>query len=180
MHFIIGTLIAVASLVYWLGMASRGAREISSLAHDVKNMPRRRKFQKDASKEALDMIDDPVDAAAILMIAIARSNGVGSGGGGRVSDIEGEEICRLLENKMQLTPDHAEDLILQLKALTQQITLQDTLLFRMVDVLRGNITADDAQDLAQMLEAVAASDGPPSLDQKEMVRRFKERMGISY
>jgi len=173
MHIIIGGLIAVASLIYWLGMASRGAREISSLAHDVKNMPRRRKFQKQASQTALDVIDDPVDAAAILMIAIARSD-IDS----RVSDIEDGVICRLLENEMQLPKDHAADLLLQLKAMTSQIVLQDTLLFRMIDVLRGKISTDDALGLAKMLETVAVCDGEASLDQSELIRRFKERMGI--
>lgn len=173
MHFIIGVLIAIASLIYWLGMASRGAREISGLANDVKNMPRRRKFQKQASQTALDLIESPVDAAAVIMIAVARSDGDGS-----VSGDEADMICMLLEKEMQLSEDDAADLLLQLKALTQQIILQDTLLLNMVDVLRGNIRHDEALELAKMMERVAQSDGPASLDQKEIIRRFKDRMGV--
>ena len=56
MHYLIGTLIAFASLIYWMGQASKGARELSSMASGLKNMPRRRKFQKSASKTALDLI----------------------------------------------------------------------------------------------------------------------------
>jgi len=173
MHFVIGVLIAIASLIYWLGMASRGAREIGSLASDVKNMPRRRRFQKNASKEALDIIEDPVDAAVILMIAVARSDG-----GGRVSAEEDAMICTLLQETMQWPKDEAANLLLQLKALTSHVILQDTLLFRMIDVLRGQISPDESAELAAMMEQVAQCEGPASLDQTDIIRRFKERMGI--
>lgn len=175
MHFVIGILIAAASLVYWLGMASRGAREISSLASDVKNMPRRRKFKKAASKEALELIDDPVDAATILMIAVARS-----GTDSRVSDHEGDVIRLLLERNMELPVGHAKDLLIQLKALTSQVVLQDTLLFAMIDVLRGQIDSGEAAGLADMMREVARVDGEISRDQSELIRRFKERMGVDY
>ena len=175
MHLVIGILIAAASLVYWLGMASRGAREISNLAHDVKNMPRRRKFKKSASKEALDLIDDPVDAAAILMIAVARS-----GNDKRVSDDEYDVIKHLLAHHMQMPEPHAEDLLIQLKALTQHVTLQDTLLFAMIDVLRGKIDTDEALGLADMMREVALADGSMNNDQSEIIRRFKERMGVGH
>ena len=175
MHFIIGILIAAASLVYWLGMASRGAREISNLAHDVKNMPRRRKFQKSASKEAIDLIDDPIDAAIVLMICVARSDG-----NARVSDIEKKKITQLLMQNMELTEDYADDSLIQLMAMTSQIILQDTLLFAMIDVLRGKINNDEASGLVDMMSEVAQCDGDISQDQSELIRRFKERMGIGY
>ena len=175
MHYLIGTLIAFASLVYWLGQASRGAREISSMASGLKNMPRRRKFKKEASRSALELIDNPVEAATIVMIAVARS-----GGDKRVSDIEAKKIIRLLVGNMELAADYAEDLLIQMKAVTGQIVLQDTLMFAMIDVLRGKINNDEASGLADMMSEVARCDGDVSLDQSEIIRRFKERMGVSH
>ena len=175
MHYLIGTLIAFASLIYWMGQASKGAREISSMATGIKNMPRRRKFQKAASKTALELIDDPVEAATIVMIAVSRSDG-----DKRVSFYEADVIKHLLETHMELRASHAEDILIQMKAVTSQIVLQDTLLMAMIDVLRGSIEADEAAGLADMMSEVAKADGPMSQDQSELIRRFKERMGIGY
>ena len=175
MHYLIGTLIAFASLIYWMGQASKGARELSSMASGLKNMPRRRKFQKSASKTALDLIDDPIEAAAIIMIAVARSDG-----DKRVSFYEADVITHLLETHMELRASRAEDILIQMKAVTSQIVLQDTLLMAMIDVLRGTIDEDDAVGLADMMSEVAKADGPISHDQSELIRSFKERMGIGY
>lgn len=175
MHFAIGILIAAASLVYWLGMASKGAREISSTASGLANLPRRRRFQKKASQSALELIEDPVEAATIAMIAVARSDG-----NKQVSDTEAEVIKHLLSTHMDLRLGQAEDLLIQSEAMTQQIALQDTLMMAMIDVLRGAINTDEAASLADMLNEVALADGPMSVDQKEMIRRFKERLGVEY
>lgn len=175
MHFVIGILIAAASLVYWLGMASKGAREISSTASGLKNMPRKRRFQKKAAQSALELINDPVEAAIVSMIAVSRAND-----DGRVSEIESACIHDLLVENMQWTRDHAEDMLIQLKANTSQIVLHDTLMMAMIDVLRGTVDAAEAADLASMLEMVAQSDGPMNPDQKEMIHRFKERLGVGY
>ena len=175
MHYLIGTLIAFASLVYWMGQASKGAREISSIASGIKNMPRRRKFQKEASRTALELIDDPVEAAVIAMIAVARSDG-----DKRVSFYEADVIKHLLEQNMELRASHAEDILIQMKAITSQIVLQETLMMAMVDVLRGNIEADEAAGLADMMNEVAKAGGPISHDQSELIRRFKERMGVGF
>ena len=81
---------------------------------------------------------------------------------------------------MELKEDYADDSFIQLMAMTSQIILQDTLLFAMIDVLRGKINNDEASGLADMMSEVAQCDGDISQDQSELIRRFKERMGIGY
>jgi hypothetical protein len=46
-----------------------------------------------------------------------------------------------------------------------------------VDVLRGGIDRDDAVRLAGMMERVANVQGPTQ-EQREFVRRYRERMGL--
>jgi len=173
MH-IIGILIAVASLVYWLGMASRGAREVSNLVGDVKNMPRRRKFQKSASKTAIDTIEAPIDAATMLLVAMAKASGQGV-----ISATQTKMMCSELRANMQLDVNHADDLVTQMTAISHQVVQADTLLYPMVDVLRGQISMDDARDLANMMERVAMCESEMTPDQSSILRRYKERMGLA-
>jgi len=79
---------------------------------------------------------------------------------------------------MQLSKDVADGLYRQMHSLTYEITLPESALFPMVDILKNKIDRDEAKDLALMMESVARLKATANNEQSEFIRRFRERMGL--
>ena len=173
MHFIIGILIAVATLVFWMGRAARGAGDIVDAANTIANLPRKRRFQKKYHKGGFDLVESPVEAATVLMISTAKMSGEK-----RVTEPEELEIIGLLRNEMQMSADDADGLYRQMRNLIHDVVLPESALFPMVAVLKDSIDRDEALDLADMMTTVADVDDEANAEQLEFIRRFRERMGL--
>ena len=173
MHYILGLLATVAALAYWFNRASRGANEIADAANTLQNLPRKMRYRKKAGKRGLDLVEDPVEAAAVLMIALARSDG-----SGRVSETQSAKITSLLRKNMQLDRGTAEDMVLQMRSLSQYLTQPESTLFPMISVLQNSISTAEARELAGMLRELAGTDSDINMDQKDLIRRFEDRMGL--
>lgn len=172
MH-IIGILTTIAIAIFWISRAVRGSRDIADAARRFKNRPRQDKFRKLHGKSGYSLVETPIEAATALMIATARLDSLRG-----VSEAEIAAITLQLENYMQLNTDTADGLYRQMYNLTQDITLPETALFPMVDILKTSIERDEAVELAQMMERVANCETPATAEQKEFIRRFKERMNL--
>lgn len=172
MH-LIGIITAIAMAIFWLSRAARGTRDIADAASGIKNLPRKRKFQKSYGKTGYDLVESPVEAATVLMISTARMDTLRG-----VSEAEIAAITLELENHMKLDPESADAIYRQMRGLTQEITLPESALFPMIDILKSEIDRDDAMQLAAMLERVASCETSATQEQLEFIRRFKERMGI--
>ena len=172
MH-IIGILTTIAIAVFWISRAIRGSRDIADAARSLRNRPRRDKFQKLHGKSGYDLVETPAEAATVLMITTARMDSLRG-----VSEAEIAAITLQLENYMQLSTDAADGMYRQMYNLTQNITLPETALFPMVDILKTSIERKEAFELAQMMEHVASCETPATAEQKEFIRRFKERLNL--
>ena len=172
MH-IIGILTTIAIAVFWISRAIRGSRDIADAARSFKNRPRQDKFRKLHGKSGYDLVETPVEAATVLMIATARMDALRG-----VSEAEIAAITLQLETYMQLNTDTADGMYRQMYNVTQDVTLPETALFPMVDILKTSIEREDAQQLAQMMDRVANCETPATAEQKEFIRRFKERMNL--
>ena len=173
MHIIISVLIGIATLVFWLGRAAQGAREIADTAQEISNLPRKLRYRKKAGRKGLDLIEEPVEAATILMISIARMDDLG-----RVSDNQATAIADQLVDNMQLSRDDATDMVLQLRSLSQHLKQPDSALYPMLEILRGKVDKADAFSLSAMMLEVAETNTPARPDQENFIHRFEERMGI--
>ena len=172
MH-IIGILIAIASLIYWVSRASRGIGDIADAANTVANLPRRRRFSKKYNQSGFDLVETPVEAATVMMISAARMSD-----DKRVTERAEKEIVKQLTQNMQLNEEDADGVYRQMHSLTYDITLPESALFPMIDILKSQIDRDDAKELALMMEATARLDGTVNTEQGEFIRRFRERMGL--
>ncbi|WP_026942397.1 hypothetical protein [Hellea balneolensis] len=172
MH-IIGILIAIASLIFWISRASRGVGDIADAANTVANLPRRRRFSKKYNQSGFDLVETPIEAATVMMISTARMSDKK-----RVTeDMEQEIISQLIKN-MDLNLDDADGVYRQMHSLTYDITLPESALFPMVDILKNQINKEDAEGLVLMMDATARSEGVINSEQKEFIRRYRERMGL--
>lgn len=172
MH-IIGIITTIAIAIYWITRAVSSTRDIAHSSRGIKNLPRKRKFQRTYGKTGYDLVESPVEAATVLMIATARMDTLRG-----VSEAEIAAITLELETHMQLDSEKADSIYRQMRSLTQKITLPESALFPMIDILKSEIERDDAMQLAAMLERVASCETTATSKQLDFIRRFKERMGL--
>ncbi len=180
MHLILGILGTAAAIIFFLSRMSAGAREVGRGAQDLAdaantlaNLPRKLRYRKESGKRGLDLVEGPVEAATVLMIAMGRMDGMG-----QVSEAQKRKIEEQLIDQMQLSPEDAEDYFIQLGSLTADLKQPDTALFPMIDILRKTIERQEAQQLSLMLQVVGETDGPLNRDQESLIQRFDDRMGI--
>lgn len=172
MHILAGLIITAATIFWWISRASRGAGDVIDAAETVANLPRRYRHRKAVNKRGLKLVETPVEAATVLMLAISRMSD-----DRRLSETERAQIERELTDHMALEPDDADGLTRQMEMVHHDVTLPETTLFPMVDILKASIDREDARQLARMLGRVADTDGRTS-EQTEFIRRYQERMGL--
>jgi hypothetical protein len=172
MH-IIGLITTIAIAVYWISRALRSTGDIADSVTRIANAPRKRKFQKAFGKTGYDLVETPIEAATVLMIATAKMDTLRG-----VSQAEIAAITLELENHMQMSPEDSDGIYTQMYNLTESITLPESALFPMIDILKNDIERDDATQLAAMMERVASCETIATAEQLEFIRRFKERMGL--
>jgi len=173
MHIILAIAGAIAGILFWMSRVSRSANEIADAANTIANIPRRRRFSKKYNKSGYDLVETPIEAATVLMIAAARMSH-----DKRVTEPAEAEIIKQLNENMHLSEDDADGLYRQIHSLTYDITLPESALFPMVEILKKSVDRDEANDLALMMEAVARLDATANHEQSEFIRRFRDRMGL--
>lgn len=172
MHIIIGLLVTAATIFWWISRFSRNAGDVIDAAETVANMPRRLRHKKAVNRKGLKLVETPVEAATVLMLAISRM-----ANDRRLSETERAQIETELVDHMALEGDQADGLIRQMEMVHHEVTLPETTLFPMVDILKASVDREDARQLARMLSRVADTDGRTA-EQIEFIRRYQERMGL--
>ena len=173
MHIILVIAGAIAGILFWISRVSRSASEIADAANTIANIPRRRRFSKKYNKSGYGLVETPIEAATVMMIATARMSHEK-----RVIEPAETEIIRQLHKNMQLTEDDADGLYRQMHSLTYDIALPESALFPMIEILKRDIDRDEAEGLASMMESVARLDATANHEQSEFIRRFRDRMGL--
>ncbi|PHR57179.1 MAG: hypothetical protein COA43_12380 [Robiginitomaculum sp.] len=178
MH-IIGVIIALATAVFWIGKAAGGVNNIANAASTLQNMPRRNRFRKNASKRGIDLIDNPLEAATILMVCTARLSDYAHQHDGLISDSAKGNIVAALRKHMQISIPESEDLLTHMSWASQDLALPEVALVPMANILTKNINRAEALDLSDMLTAISHADGTPNTDQESFVAHFRDRVGLN-
>lgn len=178
MH-ILGLIIALATAVVWVGRAARGAKDIADVASGLRNMPGRNRFKNRASKRGMELIDDPMDAAAILMVSVARLSGYSQPHDGLLSETAQKQIASLLVKNMHLSNREADELLTQMRWTTKNFVQADTALVPMTNILAKSINHTDAEDLADMLGKISDADGKANTEQENFINRYRDRIGLT-
>ncbi|MEP1231141.1 MAG: hypothetical protein ABJG88_10735, partial [Litorimonas sp.] len=118
-------------------------------------------------------VKTPIEAAAVLMISTARLTDAR-----HIDDNSEAEIIKQLHQNMQLDRDHADGLYRQMRSLTHHVVLPENALFPMLKILQSSIDRQDGEELARMLDAVANASQSINSEQKEFIRRYRERMNL--
>ena len=172
MHILLLILGAVGTILFYLSRISSGAKDVADAAQTISNIPRRRRHAKAVNTRGLALVHTPIEAATVLMLSISRMSD-----DRRLSDRERKMIERQLVSEMAMEPDDADGMVLQMELVHEDVTLPESALFPMVDILLPTIDKADARRLAGMMNAVAEVHGKTH-EQLEFIRRYRERMGL--
>ncbi len=176
MHIVLGLIGILAAAGFWIyriNAAARGAQELADLAGTAANLPRKMRFQHKARKKGLAIVEDPREAALILMLGVART-------AGEVS-IEQKGVIRDQAMKhFQASEDEAEELLSRASWASSDLTNPDDAISRMVDLIAQKVNEEDRPGLIEMLRAVAIAEGEENVtpEQANFIARCRSRLGL--
>lgn len=170
---ILGLLTAIGVWSWRLQMAKRGLDETRKFAEAARNLPRKRRFQNQANKGALDTIDDPREAAAIMMMEVARAAGEVTAEHKAVMRVE------IMQN-FELSEADANELVTAAGWLGRDEHAPYIVMQKMTRLILNTPSLGPEQfvDLSNMLDEVALIEGGPFEEQVSLIRIFREQAGL--
>ena len=165
-------LLIVSTLAFWAlywFVQMGGIEHFQRRKAERKEEARRQAARESARTASLRAVDDPRDAAAILMLLIARENG----------DPTREQIVAI-EQKLRDVFGFARDLaerMTQARFIARQADSFEQAARVFGDLFRRRLTAGERRDLVDMLEDIASREGP-SDTQTEAIAAFKPMIGL--
>ncbi|MEL6567500.1 MAG: TerB family tellurite resistance protein [Pseudomonadota bacterium] len=174
---IIGFLIAVVTAIgvwQWrIQRAAEAARELEGVVKTAANLPRRFAFKRKMGKSGLQLVDDPREAATILMVEMARA-------GGDFSRETREEIEKIIVSDFELEAEDADALIAHAQWVLREAPVPDAVVSRMAKTLMemDAIGPKEIVDLDGMLVAISEAEGLPNADQLSLLQTFRNAVGL--
>ena len=166
--------ITTISVWYWrLQMLSRAARGGLEVAKSAASLPRKMAFQHRAGKAALSVIDDPREAAVIMMMEIAQARGALTQNQNAVMQVE---IIRHFE----YSADDADALIVHAGWIGRDTPAPHNVMARMSSlVLKSSaLGPKELVDLDSMLVAVSEAEGLPNAEQLALLQIYRDKTGL--
>ncbi len=173
MHIIIGLLSAIGLLVMvlWrISMAIQASREIAGAAQDAKGFFRRHKWKNKVNADKLKQIEDPREAAVIMMVAVAESDG-------SISDRECKKILHIIMTKFEASQKVAEEFLAQARWMTKDAGDLTSFLNRLKPVIQRSCDATQKRELIEMLKEVAEVDGRHEGNIHDSIDRLQYNLG---
>ncbi|MBY9066158.1 hypothetical protein K1X12_04560 [Hyphomonas sp. WL0036] len=177
MHVVLAALTILVAVAVWtwrLRMARRGLDELAEVAKTVANAPRRLSFKWRAGKGGVDLIEDPREAAAIMMMMVALARG------GLLSARQGDVIEEEIRTHFDFTDAEAEDLAAHAAwVASSQLPGEEAMrrLSRLI-VNSAQLGPKEVVDLDMMLVTVSEAEGLPTRAQLGLLQIYRDMAGL--
>jgi hypothetical protein len=177
MHMLIGLLAVLTAIGVWawrLRMAKRGLDVATDIAKTVASAPRRLAFKYRMGKGGLGLIDDPREAAAIMLIQVALARG------GPLTPLQSDVIEAEMCEHFQYLPSEAENLAAHAAWVSQSCppaTVTMTQLSKLI-VNAPQLGPKEVIDLDAMLVAVSEAEGVPTRAQLALLQVYRDLAGL--
>jgi uncharacterized tellurite resistance protein B-like protein len=177
MHILLGliSLITLAAVWYMrIKMISGAARDGYRAAKGAANLPGKLRSRRQSRRHGLSAVADAREAAAVMMLEVARTRGV-------VSDTQDATIRDEMKTHFSFTDAEAEAMIAQAGWLSRQAPPPQTVMSRMSDVILGSpgMGPKEFDDLCSMLENVAVADGNVSTVERDLIQVWRQKAGLN-
>ncbi|MEM7766702.1 MAG: TerB family tellurite resistance protein [Pseudomonadota bacterium] len=176
MHIIALIIAIVSGIALWqwrVRQAAEAARELGSIAQTAANLPRKLAFKRKTGKSGLKLVDDPREAASVMMLEIARADGETSAEARSV-------MMEIITDEFQVDTADADALLTHAAFLLRNSPAPHAVVDRMANLVlnASGIGPKEIVDLDGMLVAVTEADGPPTAEQLSLLQVFRNRTGV--
>jgi len=165
MHVVIGVLTAVAGLIWALVALQRAGVSLGAL--DPFAWYRRMQWQKKYADKPLYSLTDPMDVAAVLLLATAKCEG-------EVSAEQKQTLLKIFESEFSLSTDEAADLLVaSAHLLRNEVYVVDNL-DRVLERSHKRFTPEQIGSLLSLMKRVAELEGPANEEQSKLISATKQ------
>lgn len=160
MHVVIGLVTAIAGLIWALVALQRAGVNIGWL--DPFAWYRRVQWQKKYADKPLYSLNDPMDVAAVLLLATAKCEG-------EVSAEQKQALLKTFESEFSLNADEAADLLVAgAHLLRDEVYVVDNL-GRVLERSRDRFTRGQVSSLLSLMHRIAELEGPVNEEQSKLI-----------
>lgn len=175
MHIILGIIGLLAGASFWIyriNAAARGAQDLADLAGEAANLPRKMRFKSKTGKKAVDVLEDPREAAAVVLAGYMLE-------AGDVPSDQREQLAAMLGERFEVSRNTGEEMVAQAFWIHADIANPDSVINKMIDLIGKTAGADALRDLAGMLEAVAPAESQGA-SQKSYLMKVRNRSNLHF
>ena len=171
---LIGIITFIAAWYWRIKMISGAARGGYEAAKTVANLPRKHGFQRRARKVGLKYVSDPREAAAIMMLEIARTRGT-------VSEQQEAAIRTEMMDHFGFTDTEAQDWLTEAGWRSREAPAPHAVIARMSDVIvhSPGMGPKEFDDLCAMLENIAVADGDVTTEERDLIQIWRRKAGLN-
>jgi hypothetical protein len=173
MHILLGFVAIVGGLAFWwwrIKMVSEAANEIGDVAGRAWGKYKRHKFRKKVEDSPLEAVDDPVAAAVIMMLAIAKE-------AGPVTDEVEASVRREVTSAMKIA--NPTELMVFSKWVAGHVQDANNVSLRYSKLWGGALNLEERSEFLAMVERTAMAHGGINNVQRMKIAKLRERLGLA-
>ena len=175
MHIILGIIGLLAAAGFWIyriNAAARGAQELAELAGEVANLPRKMRFKSKTGKKAIDVLEDPREAAAVILAGYMLE-------AGDVPSDKRDQLAAMLGERFEVSRNTGEEMVAQAFWIHADIANPDSVINKMIDLVGKAAGADALRDLIGMLEVATPTESQDA-SQKSYLTKVRNRSALHF
>jgi hypothetical protein len=171
MHILIAILGAIGGAAFWWYRAkhiSEAANDVVDLAGRARGKYRRNVMKKKAAVAPVTAIDDPIVAAATVIMAIATEDNIVTQ---EIEERVRAEILRIADRAK------ADEAVIYAKWASDQVADVHTVIDKACDFLAGRLNETEKEELIAMVDAAAIKNERHPLYPKR-IERLRKKLGL--
>ncbi|WP_321490406.1 hypothetical protein [uncultured Hyphomonas sp.] len=172
--FFLSVLVAIGVWSWRIRMAREGLREAGKIAKTAINMPRKLAFRYRAGQGGLSLIEDPREAAAIMMMEVARARG------GPLTERQTASIDSEIMHHFKFSKDEADALTAHAAWVTNSAPPPGETMRKLSQLIVSSsvLGPKEIVDLDAMLVSVSEAEGLPTRDQLALLQVYRDKAGL--
>mmetsp|Transcript_16682 Transcript_16682/g.20032 ORF Transcript_16682/g.20032 Transcript_16682/m.20032 type:complete len:179 (-) Transcript_16682:437-973(-) len=176
MHVIVALMGFLGFLAVWywrLKTLHQVTKDGRKVVETVTNLPRKMRFKTKSGKGGLGVVDDPREAAAILMLEIAQARGT-------LTEKQEAIIRGEIMHHFEFQESDANALLTQAGWLSRNAGASHVVMSKMTDFVRNSpgMSGKELVDLDGMLVAISEAEGDPTDSQLDLLTIYREKTGL--
>jgi uncharacterized tellurite resistance protein B-like protein len=173
MHIVLAILAILGGGAFWW-YRMKNVAEAASDIHDVAGRAwgkyKRAKFRGKAEASAVEAVEDPVAAAVVMMMAVAKCDGP-------MSERAEKLIQQIASDDMGI--DDTTELMTFTKWVVGHVHDANDVSRRYSKLWGNALNMNERRDFLAMVRKVAEADGPVSREKDIILAKLRERLGLS-